>query len=88
MTVNNSSSFSSGFRKLLLRSDVELPGHAENDKVEQFRHVKMNELFSPAGLTSQVLYCSFGNSTTHCVALGHPCCVLIAVFVNLNCTMS
>ena len=32
------SSFSSGFRKILLWSDVELPRQAENDSVEQFRH--------------------------------------------------
>ena len=32
------SSFSSGFRKILSRSDVELPKQAENDNVEQFRH--------------------------------------------------
>ena len=38
MTVNlksgHFSSLSSGFRKILLRSDAELPTQAENDKVE------------------------------------------------------
>ena len=43
------SSFSGGFRKILLRSDVQLPRQAENDKV-----VKMNEIFLPTGLASQV----------------------------------
>ena len=44
MTVNkksgNFSSFSCGFRKIILRSDVELPRHVENDGVE---HVKIYE---------------------------------------------
>ena len=48
------SSCSSGFPKVLVRSGVELPGQAENDTVERFRHynlhVKMNELFSPGPL--------------------------------------
>ena len=42
MTVNKRSdhfsSFGSGFEKIILRSDVELPRQAENDRVEQFRH--------------------------------------------------
>ena len=42
MTLHNKSShfssFSSGFRKLLSRSDVELPTQAENDRVEQFKY--------------------------------------------------
>ena len=43
MTVNkkaaiSQASFSSGFRKILLRSDVELPRQADNDRVEQFRY--------------------------------------------------
>ena len=66
MTVNKKSghfsSFSSGFRQVLLQSDVELPIHTENSRVERFRHyillLKMNELFSPNGLTSQVLFFS------------------------------
>ena len=41
MTVNKKeghfSSLSSGFRKIILRSDAELPRQAENDRVEQFR---------------------------------------------------
>ena len=32
------SSFSSGFRKILSRSDAELPEQVENDRVEQFRY--------------------------------------------------
>ena len=31
-------SFSSGFRKILLPSDVELSRQAENDRMERFRH--------------------------------------------------
>ena len=42
MTVNQKSdhfsSFSGGFWKILLQSDVELAGQTENDMVEQFRH--------------------------------------------------
>ena len=42
MTVNKKSdhfsSYSSGFRKVLVQSDVELPRQAQNDKVERFRH--------------------------------------------------
>ena len=63
MTVNKKkgdhfSTFSSRFRKIILQSDAELPRQAENDKVEQFRHlnVKINNLFSPAGSASQVLF--------------------------------
>ena len=60
MAVNKKSghftSFSCGFPKSLLRPDVELPREAENDRVEHFRHVKINELFSTVGLASQALY--------------------------------
>ena len=34
----HSTSFSSGFRKILLQSDVELHRQAENDGEERFRH--------------------------------------------------
>ena len=37
------SSFSSGYRQILLWSDAELPRQAENDRMEQFRH-KMNHI--------------------------------------------
>ena len=46
------SSFGTEFRKLILRSDVELPRQAENDRVAG---TKMNELFSSASKASQVL---------------------------------
>ena len=32
------SSFSSGFRKILLLSDVKVPRQTEHDRVEQFKH--------------------------------------------------
>ena len=42
MTVNKRNfhltSFSSGFRKILSQSDVELHRQAENDREKQFRH--------------------------------------------------
>ena len=60
VTVNEKwhfSSLSSVFRKILLRSDVEIPRQAENHRVEQFRlRVKMNGLYSPAVSASKVLF--------------------------------
>ena len=54
MTVNlksgHISSFSSGFRKINLRSDVELPRQAENGRVEEFFHFLIN-------MTSQTQSC-------------------------------
>ena len=54
---HSSTSLSSGFQKILLRSDVERPRQAENGSVEQCQtlHVKTNELFSLTGLAT-VLY--------------------------------
>ena len=43
--------------QVLLRPDVELPRQAKNDLAEQLKITqKMNELFSAAGLASQVLW--------------------------------
>ena len=52
----NFSIFRSAFRKILWQP-YELHKQVLNDKVEQIRQrLKMNELFSSAGLASQVLY--------------------------------
>ena len=49
--------FRSGFWKILRQPYVELHGQDWNDKMEQiWQAVKINKLFSPARLASQVLY--------------------------------
>ena len=50
-------SFSCGFRKILLLSDVELPRYSENDTADSLDNtcIKINALLSPAELASQAL---------------------------------
>ena len=80
------SSFNSGFRRILIRSDVELPGQADNDRVEQFRNYMLKRMsyFHPR-LATQVLAVAsitlmITQQRTHTIC-NHK---LIAIFVRLE----